>query len=122
MRKVMIVDDSHTIRKLLSSVLRQRDFVTVEAEDGMDAIEKLSLEPVDLIIVDLNMPNMDGIEFVRTIRNNFYRREVPIIMLTTTRDEEIRKTALEAGVNLFLNKPISPSLLIYKVESLIGGT
>ncbi|MCX7856682.1 MAG: response regulator [Deltaproteobacteria bacterium] len=121
MRKIMIVDDSQTIRKLISFILKQKNFLTVEAEDGLDAIEKLSTTPVDLIIVDLNMPNMDGIEFVRTLRNNYYHMDVPIIMLTTTKDEDLRKDALHAGVNLFLNKPINPDVLIYKVEGLIKG-
>jgi two-component system chemotaxis response regulator CheY len=94
--------------------------MTIEAEDGMDAIEKLLSNPVDLIIVDLNMPNMDGIEFVRTLRGNYHQPDVPVIMLTTTKDEDLKKEALRAGVNLFLNKPISPEMLIYKVEGLLG--
>ncbi|MDW8002869.1 MAG: response regulator [Deltaproteobacteria bacterium] len=121
MRKIMIVDDSQTIRRLISLVLKRRNYITIEAEDGMDAIEKLSTNPVDLIIVDLNMPNMDGLEFVKTLRNNYYYMDVPIIMLTTTKDENIRRDALRAGVNLFLNKPINPDMLLYKVEGLIEG-
>lgn len=117
----MIVDDSNTIRKLISFILKQKNYVTVEAEDGVDAIEKLSLNPVDLIIVDLNMPNMDGIEFVKTLRNNYYHKDVPVIMLTTTKDEDLRRDALHAGVNLFLNKPINPEVLLYKVECLVRG-
>lgn len=73
------------------------------------------------MIADLNMPNMDGIELVKSLRNNFYHIDTPIIMLTTTRDENLKKSALEAGVNLFLNKPIQPNLLLYKVESLLEG-
>lgn len=121
MRKIMVVDDSRTIRRLLNFILRQKDFITIEAEDGIDAIEKLSTNPVDLIIVDLNMPNMDGIELVRTLRSNVYLREVPIIMLTTTNDERTKKEALSAGVNAFLNKPVDPKLLLSKVEWLTGG-
>jgi two-component system chemotaxis response regulator CheY len=120
MRRIMVVDDSETIRRLLSFILKRKNYMTIEAEDGMDAIEKLLSNPVDLIIVDLNMPNMDGIEFVRTLRGNYHQPDVPVIMLTTTKDEDLKKEALRAGVNLFLNKPISPEMLIYKVEGLLG--
>jgi len=120
MRRIMVVDDSETIRRLLSFILKRKNYMTIEAEDGMDAIEKLLSNPVDLIIVDLNMPNMDGIEFVRTLRGNYHQPDVPVIMLTTTKDKDLKKEALRAGVNLFLNKPISPEMLIYKVEGLLG--
>ncbi|MDW8002894.1 MAG: response regulator [Deltaproteobacteria bacterium] len=121
MRKIMIIDDSQTIRRLISLVLKRKNYITIEAEDGLDAIEKLATNPVDLIIVDLNMPNMDGIEFVRIVRNNYYYMDVPIIMFTTTKDEQIKRDALRAGVNLFLNKPINFEVLLYKVEGLIEG-
>ncbi len=101
MKTVMVVDDSATIRKLLSYILRKRDYVIAEAEDGIDAMEKLSHVQIDLIIVDLNMPNMDGIEFVKTLRNNYYYTDTPIIMLTTTKDEELKKKAIEAGSTSF---------------------
>lgn len=121
MKKILIVDDSATIRSLIGLVLKKRDYSILEANDGLDAIEKLSENEVDLIIVDLNMPNMDGLEFVRTIRANYYTMDTPVIMLTTTKDENIRKEAIRAGVNLFLNKPCDPELLLFKVESLIKG-
>ncbi|HOP85404.1 MAG TPA: response regulator [Syntrophorhabdaceae bacterium] len=121
MKRIMIVDDSSTIRKLINYILRKKDYLITEAEDGLDALEKLIETKVDLVIADLNMPNMDGIELVKSLRNNFYHIDTPIIMLTTTRDENLKKSALEAGVNLFLNKPIQPNLLLYKVESLLEG-
>jgi len=119
MKKILIVDDSSTIRKLINYILRKKDYQITEAEDGIDALEKLINTKVDLVIADLNMPNMDGIELVKSLRNNYYYIDIPIIMLTTTRDENLRKTALDAGVNLFLNKPIQPNILLYKVESLL---
>ncbi len=121
MKRIMVVDDSSTIRKLINYILRKKDYHITEAEDGMDALEKLIETKVDLVIADLNMPNMDGIELVRSLRNNYYHLDTPIIMLTTTKDENLRKAALEAGVNLFLNKPIQPNILLYKVESLLMG-
>ncbi|HOV91262.1 MAG TPA: response regulator [Syntrophorhabdaceae bacterium] len=121
MKRIMIVDDSSTIRKLINYILRKKDYHITEAEDGMDALEKLIDTKVDLVIADLNMPNMDGIELVKSLRNNYYHLDTPIIMLTTTKDENLKRAALEAGVNLFLNKPIQPNMLLYKVESLLMG-
>ncbi|MCX8111065.1 MAG: response regulator [Syntrophorhabdaceae bacterium] len=121
MKRILVVDDSSTIRKLINYILRKKDYQITEAEDGIDALEKLIDTKVDLVIADLNMPNMDGIELVKSLRNNYYHLDTPIIMLTTTKDESLRKAALEAGVNLFLNKPIQPNILLYKVESLLAG-
>jgi two-component system, chemotaxis family, chemotaxis protein CheY len=121
MKTIMVVDDSPTIRKILSFMLRKQDYIIAEAEDGIDAMEKLSHVQADLILVDLNMPNMDGIEFAKNLRSNYYYMDTPIIMLTTTRDEDLKKNAFDAGINLFLNKPIQPNILLYKVESLLRG-
>ncbi len=121
MKRILIVDDSPTVRKLISYVLRKRAYVTEEAEDGMDAMEKLSALEVDLVIVDLNMPNMDGISFVKNLRNSYYNLDLPVIMLTTTSDTDLKNEAYGAGVNMFLNKPIEPEVLLFKIESLLGG-
>lgn len=119
MKTILIVDDSATIRKLLGYILKRKNYVIAEAEDGMDAMEKLSHVQVDLVIVDLNMPNMDGIEFVKNLRDNYYYMDTPVIMLTTTKDDKLKKDAFDAGVNMFLNKPVQPNFLLYKVESLL---
>jgi two-component system chemotaxis response regulator CheY len=87
----------------------------------MDAMEKLGSLETDLIIVDLNMPNMDGISFVKNLRNSYYNPDLPVVMLTTTSDEELKEEALKAGVNMFLNKPIQPEVLVHKIESLLDG-
>jgi two-component system, chemotaxis family, chemotaxis protein CheY len=121
MKTILVVDDSPTIRKILSFMLRKQDYIIAEAEDGIDAMEKLSHVQADLILVDLNMPNMDGIEFAKNLRSNYYYMDTPIIMLTTTKDEDLKKNAFDAGINLFLNKPIQPNILLYKVESLLRG-
>jgi two-component system, chemotaxis family, chemotaxis protein CheY len=120
MKKILVVDDSTTIRKLITYILKKQAYVTAEAEDGLDAMEKLGGLEVDLVIVDLNMPNMDGIEFVKSMRSNYYYMDIPIIMLTTTKDDTLKRNALDAGVNMFLNKPVRPELLLYKIGSLLG--
>ncbi len=121
MKRVLIVDDSPTVRKFIGYVLRRRDYVTEEAEDGMDAMEKLSNYEIDLVIVDLNMPNMDGISFVKSLRQSYYNLDLPVIMLTTTNDRELQEEAYGAGINMFLNKPVQPDILLDKIESLLGG-
>lgn len=121
MKTILIIDDSPTIRKLLTYVLRKEGYVIAEAEDGIDAMEQLSHIQADIILVDLNMPNMDGIEFAKTLRSNYYYMDTPIIMLTTTKDDDLKRQAFEAGVNLFLNKPVQPNILLYKVKSLLEG-
>ncbi|HNQ45453.1 MAG TPA: response regulator [Syntrophorhabdus sp.] len=121
MKKILIVDDSSTIRKLIRYILKKQEYRITEAKDGMDAMEKLASLEADLIIVDLNMPNMDGIQFVKNLRSNYYYMDTPVIMLTTTKDAELKRDALLAGVNLFLNKPVQPNFLIYKVEGLLKG-
>jgi CheY-like chemotaxis protein len=119
MKTILIVDDSSVLRKLVSHILKAAGTSIVEAEDGFDAMEKLALVEPDLIIVDLNMPKMDGIEFVKNLRAHYRFLDTPIIMLTTSKDEELRREALEAGINVFLNKPVRPEILLYKVQSLL---
>lgn len=121
MKRILIVDDSPTIRKLIGYVLKRKNYITEEAEDGIDAMEKLSDIEVDLVIVDLNMPNMDGISFVKSLRHSYYNLDLPVIMLTTTSDSELKQEAYGAGINMFLTKPVQPDVLLAKVESLIGG-
>jgi two-component system chemotaxis response regulator CheY len=121
MKRVLIVDDSPTVRKLLGYALRRKSYITEEAEDGLDAMEKLSNSEIDLVIVDLNMPNMDGISFVKNLRNGYYKLDVPVIMLTTTSDSELKEEAYGAGIDMFLTKPIKPEVLLDKIETLLGG-
>jgi two-component system, chemotaxis family, chemotaxis protein CheY len=121
MKKILIVDDSPTTRKLIRYVLRKKDYATEEAEDGLDAMEKLSNSEIDLVIVDLNMPNMDGISFVKNLRSSYYNLDLPVIMLTTITDTDLKQEAYGAGIDMFLNKPIQPDILLYKVNSLLAG-
>jgi len=119
-RKVLVVDDSICARKFISLVLKRNDYVTFEAEDGLDALEKLTALRVDLVVVDRDMPNMDGMAFVRSVRNNFYLLDTPVVMVSDCLDEEEESNALEAGVDLLFAKPVSSDLFVSRIESLLS--
>jgi len=117
---VLLVDDSPTVRRMLEWSLKPTGLKTLQAADGLQALEILRVEAVDLAIVDLNMPRMDGIELIRSIRGDERLRELPIILLTTENRDEDRQAALDAGANLFLTKPSVPALLRDKAQSFLG--
>ncbi len=121
MPKILVVDDSSTVRKLIINILKGADYETVEAVDGVDALEKLAQEDIDLIVADLNMPRMNGLELIRTIRKDPIYSDIPIVMLTTEGSEEDKKRGFEAGANVYLVKPAPPSLILYKIGSLLNA-
>lgn len=103
--KILVVDDDKTTRKLLSLYLKSKGHEIVTAENGLEALEKIGTENVNLIVTDMNMPYMDGIELVKNIRSEETVSHIPIIMVTTEADEEEKKRAYEAGVDDYLVKP-----------------
>ncbi len=117
---VMVVDDSESIRKFLMFALRARGLKVVTAKDGMDALEKLPNEKVDLIITDLNMPNMDGFELLRTIRENQEFKELPVIILSSLSDEKDIQRGLQLGANSYLVKPFDQKRIQYEVAKYIN--
>ena len=122
MATILIVDDSSTVRKFLAHTLKTKNFRCIEASDGFDALEKLAQNPeIRLIICDLNMPNMDGIEFIGTVRNDPLYIDLPIIMLTTDGTPENKKLAYDTGANLYLVKPSPAHIILFKVQSLLGA-
>jgi len=116
---ILIVDDSPTVRKLLTYILKSKNYQCIEASNGIQALEKMALNDVDLAIVDINMPYMDGIELVSNIRKSEKYADLPIIMLTTEANDQSRRKGLEAGANLYLVKPAKPQTLLFQVESLL---
>lgn len=111
MKVVLVVDDSPTIRRMVKVALADVGQRFVEAGTGLEAIEKLSLEPVDLIVLDLNMPDMHGIEVLKFVRRHPTYRTLPVIVLTTRGDDASRDLALAAGATAYLTKPFSPAAL-----------
>jgi len=115
---VMVVDDSPTMVKFISFALRSAGLKVVTACDGMDALEKLSSLPeeVDLIITDLNMPNVDGYEFISIVRGNQQYANVPIIILSSEEEEKDKQLGAEAGASSYLVKPFKPAILLTEVS------
>jgi len=123
MPKILIVDDSATIRKMVRSSLRPLGEVEfVEAGNGLEAIEQIALGQVALIILDLNMPDMHGVDVLKFLRRHQGWSEVPVVVLTTRGDEASRDTAMAAGATEYLTKPFAPQVLLASARSLLADT
>lgn len=119
---VLIVDDSAAIRKILHRVLVQTDLplgTVHEANDGTEALTKLGAQQIGLILSDINMPNMDGIELLRNIKANDGWKTVPIIMITTEGSQEKVMQALQLGANGYVRKPFTPDQIKEKLVGLV---
>ena len=121
MANILIVDDSSTMRKIISRSLRQAGLAVdeiYEAGDGIDGLNALAAnKSVDLILSDINMPNMDGLEFVKQVRAN--GNNVPIVMITTEGGEEVIKEAISSGASDSIKKPFTPEQLQEKLGSFL---
>ena len=115
---IMVVDDSPTVVKFVSFSLKNSGFLVVSACDGMDAIEKISTmsENVDLVITDLNMPNLDGYGLIAALRENEQHRRTPIIILSSEDREDDRTKGMDVGASSYLVKPFKSSLLLNEVS------
>lgn len=119
-KSVLIVDDSPTVQNFVSMSLKPKGFDTIKANNGEEALEKLKLVDVTLIITDLNMPEMDGITLVQRLRNSEDYKDVPIIILSSLTDEEYVRNGLASGANSYMFKPFKPDELIEEVMQLLG--
>ncbi|MGH9144337.1 MAG: response regulator [Vicinamibacterales bacterium] len=122
MPRILIVDDSPTIRKMVRASLRPLEaFELIEAANGMDAIEQVALGPVALMILDLNMPDMHGVDVLRFLRHHPSSREVPVVVLTTRGDDSSRDAAIAAGATQYMTKPFVPQALLSTARELLAG-
>jgi two-component system chemotaxis response regulator CheY len=122
MPEVLVVDDSKVMRDMVVACLRPFPGLTfTHASSGLEAIERLSLKPYDLIILDLNMPDIGGIEVVEFVRGQDTLRHLPIVIVTTRGDEASRARALQAGANRFMTKPFTPTAILSEVQGLLEG-
>jgi len=119
-KRVMTVDDSKTMRDLVAFTLRGAGFEVSEAEDGKKALAALQVAPVDVVITDLNMPNMDGVTLIRSLRTLPAFRSTPILMLTTEFDAAKKAEGKSAGATGWLVKPFDPKKLIDVVNRVLG--
>lgn len=119
--KVLVVDDQNSVRQMTRMTLEELGFKHIhEAENGVKAMETASVQPLDLIISDFNMPEMDGLGLLRAVRGHPVARKVPFILLTGRGDRELVVKAAQAGVNNYLVKPFTAAILRGKIEQVIG--
>jgi two-component system, chemotaxis family, chemotaxis protein CheY len=118
--KVLVVDDSKVMREMVVACLRALPgAVFTHAASGLEAIEQLSLDAFDLVVLDLNMPDIGGLEVVEFVRGQDKLRELPIIVVTTRGDETSRTKALAAGASRFMTKPFTPDTILAEVRGLL---
>ncbi|MFC7478225.1 response regulator [Dankookia sp. GCM10030260] len=119
-KRVLTVDDSRTMREMVAFTLGKAGFEVSEAEDGRHALKVLQAVPADVVITDLNMPNMDGVALIRALRADPKWRAVPILMLTTESDAGKKADGKNAGATGWLVKPFDPAKLIDIVKRVCG--
>ena len=117
--KLLIVDDDKTTRKLLSLYLKGKGYEVVPAENGLDAIEKLGTESINLVVTDMNMPYMDGVELTKALRSDSILKNIPIIMVTTEADDDEKKKAFDAGVDDYLVKPTNADAISDSIKRIV---
>jgi two-component system chemotaxis response regulator CheY len=121
MAHVLVVDDSKVMREMVVACLRaQEGWAFAHAASGLEAIEKLSLQSYDFMVLDLNMPDIGGLEVIEFVRGQDKLHALPILVVTTRGDEGSRAAALQAGATGFMTKPFSPDVLLGEVRALIG--
>ena len=119
--KVLIVDDQNSVRQMTRITLEELGIKTIhEAEDGKAAFATATVQPIDLIISDFNMPEMDGLGLLRAVRGHAALRKLPFILLTGRGDRELVVKAAQAGVNNYLVKPFTTPILREKIEQVLG--
>jgi two-component system chemotaxis response regulator CheY len=121
MPNILIVEDSPAVRQLISFTLKRMPESRIsEAVNGLDAMKKLPLEKFDLILVDINMPVMDGLKFINVLRDDPQYKEIPIVIITTEAAEADRKKGMALGASAYLSKPIQSHELLNVVNDLLN--
>ena len=116
---IMTVDDSTSVRQMVGFTLRRAGFEVIEAVDGVDAISQLDNAKIDMMIADLNMPNMDGIELIKRVRTKPQYKFIPIVMLTTESQEDKKQAGKAAGATGWIVKPFKPDQLIAVIKKVL---
>ena len=119
-KHILIVDDSKTVRNLVAFIMKKEGFTVTTAEDGLDGLEKLYSNVVDLVISDVNMPRMDGFTFIRTVREQDAYRDLPIVILSTEGQEKDIQHGTNLGANMYMVKPAQPDKMVKNIKMLLG--
>lgn len=120
--RILAVDDSPTMRRIIVNTLKRAGFEDVlEAEDGKFALAKLKVERINFVITDWNMPEMDGLSLVTTMRQTPELKDIPVLMITTRSSKDDIVEALKAGVNNYIVKPFTPETLKQKMDQILAG-
>jgi two-component system, chemotaxis family, chemotaxis protein CheY len=121
MSRILIVDDSPTIRRMVKASLSAIAANFAEAASGLEAIEQLTLHPTSLMVLDLNMPDLHGLEVLKFVRSHPRLQALPVLVLTTRGDESSREAAVAAGATDYMTKPFVPHELSERVGRLLAG-
>lgn len=119
MKAILTVDDSASMRQMVSFVLRGGGYEVVEAVDGLDALSKMTGRELHLILTDINMPRMDGLEFTRQLRKILEYKFIPVILLTTESHADKKQEARAAGATAWIVKPFQPDQLLAVVKKVM---
>lgn len=120
MKKVMIIDDAATVRMYHKTLLEELNMVVVEANNGMEALEHALESRVDLFLVDINMPKMDGYSFLKELRSREELMDIPAILISTESQQQDMDQGAISGANMYLVKPVNPDELQQLVKLLLG--
>lgn len=118
-KKILTVDDSPSVRKMVEFSLKSKGYVMGGAGDGQEALELIAKETFDAIILDVNMPNMNGLEFLEKVKSDPVFSAIPVVMLTTEGQDEDRDKAMSLGATDYIVKPFKPSQLISLLEDIL---
>ncbi len=119
-KTILIAEDSAAVRKFITLALKIKGYKVIPAVDGMDALEKLPTENIDLLVTDLNMPNIDGLKLIKTIRESAEYKDLPIIILSSLSKDEDINAGLDAGANSYLIKPFNTKRIQYEVAKFLS--
>lgn len=123
MKRLLIVDDSKLMREMVAACLRPLGSVELEfAATGLEAIERLALATFDLVVLDLNMPDVGGVEVIEFVRAQDHLRELPILVVTTRGDDASKSRVLDAGASGFLTKPFAPPQILDEARRLLAAS
>ena len=120
---ILVVDDSHTMRKFIIKAIKASGVdcgIIIEAQNGREALKKLEEHWIDIILTDINMPEMNGIEFIRKIRESEVHKKLPIVVITTERAISIMKEVEGLGIEEYVKKPFTPEEIRKTLTSLMG--